>query len=128
MRAFPGYNDTCGLGSSNNKGDRIAQHFNSKHLPFLYRAPFKESHEIFFAADDAHLESVRHGQAVAGEAEGFGVTAYLSALGGDKSAAAAALAAALKEKDSLRGKHIGIVLSGGNVDRETYQGVLAGAL
>jgi hypothetical protein len=34
-------------------------------------------------------------QAVAGEAEGFGVTAYLSALGGDKSAAAAALAAAL---------------------------------
>jgi threonine dehydratase len=43
-------------------------------------------------------------------------------------AGAAALAAALKEKDSLRGKHIGIVLSGGNVDRETYQGVLAGAL
>src|SRR5674536_125610 len=32
---------------------RQAQHFNSKHLPFLYRAPFKESHEIFFAADDA---------------------------------------------------------------------------
>jgi hypothetical protein len=34
-------------------------------------------------------------QAVAGEAEGFGVTAYLSALGADKSAAAAALAAVL---------------------------------
>jgi hypothetical protein len=34
-------------------------------------------------------------QAVAGEAEGFGVTAYISALGGEKSAAAEALAAAL---------------------------------
>ena len=34
-------------------------------------------------------------QAVAGEAEGFGVTAYLSALGRERSAAAEALAAAL---------------------------------
>ena len=34
-------------------------------------------------------------QAVAGEAEGFGITAYLSAWGREKSAAAAALAAAL---------------------------------
>jgi threonine dehydratase len=43
-------------------------------------------------------------------------------------AGAAPLAAALKESGSVRGKRIGIVLSGGNVDRETYQDVLAGAL
>jgi threonine dehydratase len=43
-------------------------------------------------------------------------------------AGAAALAAALKEKESLRGKRIGIILTGGNVDRETYQHVLAGAV
>ncbi|HEV2134850.1 MAG TPA: threonine dehydratase [Terracidiphilus sp.] len=41
-------------------------------------------------------------------------------------AGAAALAGALQEKDSLRGKRVGIVLSGGNVDRKTYAGVLGG--
>jgi threonine dehydratase len=43
-------------------------------------------------------------------------------------AGAAPLAAALKENDSRRGNRIGIVLSGGNVDREIYQAVLAGTL
>ncbi|MDE3148107.1 MAG: threonine dehydratase [Acidobacteriota bacterium] len=42
-------------------------------------------------------------------------------------AGAAALAGAMKEKDSLRGKRVGIVLSGGNVDRKTYAAVLGGA-
>lgn len=40
-------------------------------------------------------------------------------------AGAAALAAALKEKRELAGKRIGIILTGGNVDREVYAGVLA---
>ena len=40
-------------------------------------------------------------------------------------AGAAALAAALKEKETLRGKRVGIILSGGNVDREIFQAVLA---
>ncbi len=39
-------------------------------------------------------------------------------------AGAAALAGALKEKQQLAGKRIGIVLTGGNVDREAYQAVL----
>jgi threonine dehydratase len=43
-------------------------------------------------------------------------------------AGAAALAAALKEKSSLRGKRAGIILTGGNVDRELYVAVLTGAL
>ncbi len=43
-------------------------------------------------------------------------------------AGAAALAGALKEKVRLGGKRVGIVLTGGNVDRESYEHVLAGAL
>jgi threonine dehydratase len=42
-------------------------------------------------------------------------------------AGAAALAGALKEKDTLPGKRIGAVLTGGNVDRDVYERVLAGA-
>jgi threonine dehydratase len=43
-------------------------------------------------------------------------------------AGASALAAALKEKEHLAGKRIGIVLTGGNVDRETYAKILASAI
>lgn len=42
-------------------------------------------------------------------------------------AGAAGLGGALKEKQQLQGKRIGIVLTGGNVDREMYERVLAGA-
>ncbi len=41
-------------------------------------------------------------------------------------AGAASLAAALKEKSGLNGKRIGIVLTGGNVDRETFVAALNG--
>ena len=43
-------------------------------------------------------------------------------------AGAASLAAALKEKDSLRGKRAGVILTGGNVDRDVYIAALNGAL
>jgi threonine dehydratase len=39
-------------------------------------------------------------------------------------AGAAALAAALKEKDSLKGKRVGVVASGGNVDCDVFAKVL----
>jgi threonine dehydratase len=42
-------------------------------------------------------------------------------------AGASSLAAALKEKASLPSKRIGIVLTGGNVDRETFVAALTGA-
>jgi threonine dehydratase len=42
-------------------------------------------------------------------------------------AGAAALAGALKEKELHAGKRIGMVLTGGNVDRDAYVAVLAGA-
>lgn len=41
-------------------------------------------------------------------------------------AGAAAFAAALQERDKLRGKNVAVVLSGGNVDRELFAGVLGG--
>ncbi len=40
-------------------------------------------------------------------------------------AGAASVAAAIKEKATLKGKKIGMVLSGGNIDREVYAQVLA---
>ncbi len=40
-------------------------------------------------------------------------------------AGAAALAALLKERDEMRGKTIGLILSGGNVDLPVYAGILA---
>jgi threonine dehydratase len=43
-------------------------------------------------------------------------------------AGAAALAAALKEKDAVQGKRIGMVLTGGNVDADLFARVLAGEL
>jgi threonine dehydratase len=43
-------------------------------------------------------------------------------------AGAAALAGAMQQKNQLAGKRIGVILSGGNVDREIYQRVLAGEL
>jgi threonine dehydratase len=42
-------------------------------------------------------------------------------------AGAAALAASLKEKHRLRGRRVGLVLSGGNVDRDVFARVLADA-
>ncbi len=41
-------------------------------------------------------------------------------------AAAAPLAALALERDHMRGRKVGVVLSGGNIDREAYAGILAG--
>lgn len=41
-------------------------------------------------------------------------------------AGASTLAAALKEKDSLKGHRVGIVLTGGNVDSETFVAAISG--
>jgi threonine dehydratase len=41
-------------------------------------------------------------------------------------AGAAALAGALKERDRLRGRTVGVILSGGNIDRSAYTRILAG--
>jgi threonine dehydratase len=41
-------------------------------------------------------------------------------------AGAAPLAALLAEPPSVRGQHVALVLSGGNIDAEVYRRVLAG--
>jgi threonine dehydratase len=41
-------------------------------------------------------------------------------------AGAAPLAAALKEREQLRGKHVALVASGSNVDRAVYARILQG--
>ena len=41
-------------------------------------------------------------------------------------AGAAPLALALQEKERLRGRKVGLVLSGGNIDRPLYQSILEG--
>jgi threonine dehydratase len=41
-------------------------------------------------------------------------------------AGAAALAGALKERDHVRGRRVGVILSGGNVDRPAFARILAG--
>ena len=41
-------------------------------------------------------------------------------------AGAAALAAAWQQREALAGQHTGLILSGGNVDRDVYAGALAG--
>jgi threonine dehydratase len=40
-------------------------------------------------------------------------------------AGAAALAGLLQEKERVAGKRVAVILSGGNVDREIFAGVLA---
>lgn len=40
-------------------------------------------------------------------------------------AGAAGLAAALKDRDAIKGKKVGVILSGGNVDTDQYQHILA---
>jgi threonine dehydratase len=42
-------------------------------------------------------------------------------------AGAAAMAAAMQERTRIAGQRVGVVLSGGNVDREVFAGVLAGS-
>ena len=41
-------------------------------------------------------------------------------------AGAAALAALLQERERMQGKRVGLILSGGNIDREVFADVLAG--
>ena len=42
-------------------------------------------------------------------------------------AGAASLAAMLQEKDAMSGKKVGLILSGGNIDRELYLDILSEA-
>ena len=59
---------------------------------------------------------------VAGAMRGLFVATHNVAEG----AGAASFAALMQEKDAMRGKRVGVVLCGGNVDADVFAGVLAG--
>ena len=64
-----------------------------------------------------------HGQSQARAARGAGLVAKIYAEG----AGAAPLAALLQERDTLRGKSVGVILCGGNIDADQFATVLNGA-
>jgi threonine dehydratase len=84
------------------------------------RLPDEEALEIMLKNVD-HIVRVSDGEIR--EAMRIYFTATHNTVEG---AGAASLAAALKEKDSVRGKRLALVLTGGNVDREVFARVLMG--
>ena len=85
------------------------------------RVPVQAAYDIY-ATGASRIVSVSEDQITAAMQLYF-TTIHQVAEG----AGAGPLAAALKEKDRLAGKKVGLVLSGGNVDRDVYARVLAGA-
>ncbi len=86
------------------------------------RVPVQEAFEIYSkgasrivaVSDDAVAEAMR--------------ILYCDTHNLAEGACAAALAALLNEKDRMRGKRVGIILSGGNVDMPLYARILTGGL
>jgi threonine dehydratase len=83
------------------------------------RTPIPEAFEIIRANVD-HLVEVDDEQVAAAMSLLFTATHNVA-----EGAGAAALAAALSEKDDLAGQRVGIVVTGGNVDRDVFAGTLA---
>jgi threonine dehydratase len=77
------------------------------------------------------IEIIRRGAArivrVSEEEIGEAIRAYYTDTHNlAEGAGAAALAALLKEKNSMQGKRVALILSGGNIDRDVFASVLAG--
>jgi threonine dehydratase len=83
------------------------------------RTPVPEALEIIRSSVD-HLVEVDDEQVAAAMSLLFTATHNVA-----EGAGAAALAAALSEKDNLTGQKVGIVVTGGNVDRDVFAGTLA---
>ena len=79
------------------------------------------------AAFDIYSQKASHIGAVSDDEIAEAMRLYYTATHNlAEGAGAAALALALQEKDHLKGKKVGLVLSGGNIDRPLYQTVLSG--
>ncbi|WP_068116474.1 threonine dehydratase [Tropicimonas marinistellae] len=84
------------------------------------RVPVREAYEIFGAGADRIVE-------VSEEQIASAVRLYYSATHNlAEGAGAAALAALLKERDTVAGQRVGVVLSGGNVDAAVFRAILGG--
>ena len=82
--------------------------------------------------DAQALEAIRENVARMVEVQDEEIMEAMRALFEDthnvaEGAGAASLAAAMQERDGLRGKRVGLVLTGGNVDRTQFAAVLQGA-
>jgi threonine dehydratase len=84
------------------------------------RVPHAESLAIIREGAE-RIVRVREGEIAAGMRACFEDTHNIA-----EGAGAAALAALLQERDRMAGKRVGLVLSGGNIDREMFAEVLAG--
>lgn len=82
------------------------------------RVPVPEALEVIFANVD-HLVEVNEEEIAAGMRAYYEDTHNVA-----EGAAGAGLAGVLKERDVLRGRRVGVVLTGGNVDREALLRVL----
>jgi threonine dehydratase len=82
------------------------------------RVPDEDALEII-------LENVDHIVRVSDDEAREAMRIYFTATHNTvEGAGALALAAALKERDTIRGKRVALVVSGGNVDREVFAKIL----
>ena len=85
------------------------------------RTPVAEALEVIFANAD-HIVDVSEDEIASGMRAYYEDTHNIA-----EGAAGAGLAAVLKERDALRGRRVGVVFTGGNVDREVFLKALNGA-
>lgn len=86
------------------------------------RVPVKEAFEIYSQGVD-HIVSVTDEEILKAVQILFQTTHNVS-----EGAGAAPLAAMIKEKSRLKGKAVGVILSGGNIDLEKFRSVLNGEI
>ncbi|MNP07560.1 Phenylserine dehydratase [compost metagenome] len=82
------------------------------------RKPIAEAFAVY-AAGAARIVSVNEAQIAEAMCMYYTDTHNLA-----EGAGAAALAALIQERDAMRGKRVGVILSGGNVDRSAYARVI----
>lgn len=86
------------------------------------RVPVQEAYDIYASGAD-------HFVAVSDEDVAAAMRLYFSATHNvAEGAGAAALAGLMQEKDQMAGQRVGVILTGGNVDRDWYAQVLAGGV
>ncbi|MDQ2091900.1 threonine dehydratase [Marimonas arenosa] len=84
------------------------------------RVPVQEAFDIY-STGTSHIGAVTDDEIADAVRLFYSATHNLA-----EGAGAAALALALQEKERLKGRKVGLVLSGGNIDRPLYQTILAG--
>jgi threonine dehydratase len=122
--------DTEIIGVVSSAADAYAQSFEQGRVVITERADtFADGMACRMPAPEA-LEIIRKGAARIVRVEDLEIRQAIVALHEDthnlaEGAGAAALAAAIQERERNRGERIAVVLSGGNIDRQLLAGILA---